>query len=180
MQPIQVQWTGDPQKFTGPVRGQPGVRIELDVVSIQQLGTTESRKQYDSAHLANLVTICQQQNYVVSFRCDSWSFDTPSHDTLTQMHLRLRRASTVSALNDMGISMGLSHHIVDLDMVADNRPIYSSVVDYEFNFVAAETDETDSGGIIQYVNANPAALDPNHPVGDIPDIPPMDPILGTQ
>jgi hypothetical protein len=160
-----VQWVGDPRVFPGPKNGKPGELLELHVARIRNLGWEDTTRTYDSVLDCQSVLYTGHQVVIVTFRLDSFSFETPAYDTLSRVILKLRRQNTLDALAAIGVAYAKKNDIVPLDLVADNRPIYSAACDVEFNFLVSETDEQDTGTIVETVNGNNV----------VPDNPPLSP-----
>lgn len=171
VRPIRVDWDGAGQTFPGPRYGKPGARMIIDVEHVHRWGDEDVLSDYDTTNNCNTVTIGGQRTYIVSFRIDSFDFDIPAYEQLEQMCLKLRRSSTIDALDAMGLAYARRHDTIPLDVNADNRPIFAAVVDVEFNWAASQTDETSFGGIIRSVNSTAG----DDTVGNIPDSPPLAP-----
>lgn len=147
-----VIWDGE----AVPTLGAEGSYATLNVSAYRGKGTDETVRGYDGTNDQISTTAYGVRLFTLAIRVDSYSFDSPAYETLERVRRRLRGGSARTLMQQEGLALIDIQPIVDLDLVADNRPIFSSSMDVRFSFAVSETDPTAGGDYISGTGTTPA------------------------
>jgi hypothetical protein len=120
--------------------------ISLDIMAYTALGTDEQRQSYDAStdELGSLS--CGLRLFTLSIRVDSYSMDLPGYEVCERIRRRLRAGAAREVMEDTGLALVRIHPITNLSVVADNRPVFCSVMDVVMSFAVNEQDSTPATG----------------------------------
>jgi hypothetical protein len=159
---IKVQWNGDVVSF----HGEGDSWATLDVMAYRGKGIDQQRQTYDTNRDELSTNSCGNRLFTLTIRVDSYSFDLPAYELLEKIRRRLRGGASMALLRDMGVSLVSFHPIVDLNVIADNRPVFASTMDVALLFTVNETDGQAGGDYIASVGDTPTqpGIVPNPPL----------------
>jgi len=136
----KVFWDGDGLDFDD-------TQIQLNILAYRTVGVDETREEYDPVRDELATTLCGLRAFTLSIRADSYDMGEPAYEILERIRRRLRGGAARVVLEETGLALTtLTNPIVDLDVVADNRPIYSSTWDVGMAFAVNEVDVQALGG----------------------------------
>jgi hypothetical protein len=159
---IAVIWNGE----AVPYHGADDAWATLDIMSYRGKGIDQQRQAYDAVRDELSTNQCGIRLFTLTIRVDSYSFDLPAYELLEKVRRRLRGGASMALLRDMGVALVNFHPIVDLNVIADNRPVYASTMDVAMSFTVNETDGQAGGDYIASVGDTPTTpgIVPNPPL----------------
>jgi hypothetical protein len=159
---IRTQWNGDVVAY----HGEGDSWATLDVMAYRGKGIDEQRQVYDSARDELNTNSCGNRLFTLTIRVDSYDFSLPAYELLEKIRRRFRQGAAQALLQDMGVALVKFFPIVDLNVEADNRPVYASTMDVALAFTVNELDGQAGGDYIASVGGTPTTpgVVPNPPL----------------
>jgi hypothetical protein len=159
---IRASWSGDVVAY----HGEGDSWATLDIMAYQGRGIDQQRQMYDNVRDELSTNSCGNRIFTLVIRVDSYDMELPAYELLEKIRRRLRQGAAMALLRDMGVSLVKFHPIVDLNVIADNRPVFASTMDVVMLFTVNETDGQAGGDYIASVGDTPTTpgVVPNPPL----------------
>lgn len=163
----EVIWDGE----SVPTLGVGGSWATLNITAYRGKGTDETREDFDAPKDQVSTTINGVRLFTLTIRVDSYSFDTPAYETLETIRRRLRGGSARTLMQQEGLALVDIQPITDLNVIADNRPVFASVMDVRFSIAVSEADPGFTGDYVAETTIAGSLTDGQHTYPANADVP---------
>ena len=159
---IAAIWNGE----AVPYHGEGDSWATMDVMAYRGRGIDQQRQAYDNVRDELSTNSCGIRLFTLTIRIDSYDFELPAYELLEKIRRRLRGGAAMALLQDMGVALVKFFPIIELNVEADNRPVFASTMDVAMSFAVNETDGEAGGDYIASVGDTPtqAGIQPNPPL----------------